>query len=417
MGRHSDDSLSVLYLTQYFPPETGAAANRVDELTRRWADSGHDVTVVTSVPDYPEGEVYDGYHNRWYHIEERNGVTVAMTRTLPASNAGFLRRGVKFLWFMIASFVLGLWVSSDIDVTIATSPQPLTGVSAALVSTFRRVPFVFEVRDLWPESIVAASDVQGGLTVFTIRLIVGAIYRTADRIVVVSQAFEDEITSTGVPSERIWYQPNGVDLSFSDDSETAIPCPPELRDTVDGSFVVSYVGTIGRAHGLSVVLDAAQKFEDDDVLFLLVGYGARLDDLRERAREEELDNVVFTGRKPKEMVPSILAQSDVSLVHLKSSDLFELVIPSKIFESMAAGLPIALGAKGEARRIVEEASAGLVFDPEDAGGLAQIVRTLYDDQESRKRLGENGRQYVTETFDWDEIADSYAHQLVTLTER
>lgn len=413
-------SHSVLFFTQYFPPETGAAANRVEELTRRWADAGCDVTVVTSIPNYPEGEVYDGYTNDWHRIEERDGVTVHMVRAIPTSNAGLPRRAIKFLWFMLLSLVVGLRVSSSTDVVVATSPQPLTGLSAAAVSTVRRVPFVFDVRDLWPESITAAAGRFGTVLSVGVEAVVRLVYSSADRIVVVSRAFESEITERGISSGKIWYHPNGVDTSFITDLETATDLPEDVTAKLTDTFVVSYVGTIGRSHGLTSVIDAAQEIDEeegyDDLLFVLVGYGADLDTLRERADQKGLSNVVFTGRKPKEMVPSILDASNVSLVHLKSRKLFELVIPSKMFESMAAGLPIVLGVRGEAERILGEADAGIAVEPESPSEVARAVRKLYDEGDRRQKLGENGADFVTESFDWQDIADNYREDLEQLLE-
>jgi glycosyltransferase involved in cell wall biosynthesis len=411
----SDASLNILFVTQYFPPETGAPANRVSELTRRWTEQGHDVTVVTSAPDYPEGELYEGYDNEWLRTETVEGVTVHSTKTLPASNAGMGKRALKFVWFMIVSTVVCLRLSPQPDIVIATSPQPLTGVCGILVSRIHDSQFVFEVRDLWPETIPAVSNVDNRLVIWTIDTVVTTLYRHSDRIVIVSQAFEDSLVEAGVDREDIWYHPNGVDPSFVTDLESAAALSADIRNRIDGRFVVSYVGTIGRAQGLEVVLDAAKRLERqdayDDVLFLIVGYGADLEMLRERAEKESIENVTFTGRKPKAMVPRILAETDVSIVHLKPQELFETVIPSKIFESMAARRPIVLGVRGEADRIVTEAEAGISIDPGNDAQLADAVRTLHDDPDRARTLGDNGGKYVQEEFAWDVIAADYLSNL------
>jgi glycosyltransferase involved in cell wall biosynthesis len=291
-------------------------------------------------------------------------------------------------------------------------------VSATVISTLRNALFVFEVRDLWPESITSISDVDNLFLIGAIDAVVRLAYRRADRIVVVSRAFEDDIESMGVAPDSIWYHPNGVDPSFVSDTETATPLPDGLADTIRNRFVVSYVGTVGRAHGLEIVLDgAAELAEDDaydDVCFLVVGYGTELNTLRSAADQRSLDNVVFTGRKPKTMVPSILDATDVSLVHLKPRDLFETVIPSKIFESMGAGLPIVLGVRGEAERILREADAGVHITPGDGRALADAVRDLYDDPDRRATLGENGSRFVREEFAWGRIATAYRQNVEQL---
>lgn len=394
---------SVLLISQYFPPETGAAPTRWSELTERWANEVP-VTVITSAPDYPEGEIYDGYENSWIHKETHGDVEVFYTKTIPSSSGNLLRRALKFAWFMLLSFVVALRYTNP-SVVIATSPQPLTGVSAWLVAKLKHARFVFEVRDLWPESIVAVSSFDNSVVLWLLDNAVEFLYGRADRIVVVSRAFIDPIVDTGVNPEKIRYHPNGIDPDFY----TADGEPPAIVDVFDGRFAVSYVGTIGRAHGLSVVIEAAQQLPD--VQFVLVGDGAERDVLVEAA--EEVENLILPGRCEKSDVPHVLAASDVSLVHLKPRDVFKTVIPSKMLEAMAAGLPIVLGVKGEAERILTEAEAGIVFTPGDPDELVDAIERLKRDDDWRNELATNCREYATAEFGWDTIAADY---LGTITE-
>ncbi|MGQ3414376.1 glycosyltransferase family 4 protein [Natrinema sp. LN54] len=386
----------------------------MDALTKRWAEADHDVTVLTSAPDYPEGDVYDGYENEWLHREERDGVVVYMTKTLPASNDGFVLRGLKFLWFMLIGTLVGLRVARP-DIVIATSPQPFTGVTGWIVARLRRAKFVFEVRDLWPESITAASDFDNGLLIAFLDRLVTFLYRRADRLVVVSEGFVPTLVSAGVSERDVWVHPNGVDPTFYERSEDRQRIGSELKGTLEDRFVVSYVGTIGRAHGLSVVVDAAERLQSnsdyDDVLFLFVGTGAKAELLERAASERDLDNVLFVGRRPKADVPDFLDASDVSLVHLKDRDVFRTAIPSKMCEAMATGTPIALGVRGEAERLVESGDVGVVFEPENPDGLVDAVKTLYEDADRRDRFGANGREYVRNHLLWDSIAADYRRNL------
>ncbi|WP_049924720.1 glycosyltransferase family 4 protein [Halopiger djelfimassiliensis] len=410
----SDDSHAILFVTQYYPPETGAASTRVGELTKRWARDGHSVTVLTAAPDYPEGEVYDGYENDWLTREERDGVTVYTTKTIPASNEGFLWRSVKFVWFMLVGTVVGLRYL-DPDVVVATSPQPFTGVIGWLIARIRRARFVFEVRDLWPESITAVSDFDNDLVVTGLDLLVEFLYSRADRIAVVSRGFVPAVAATGVDTDDIWVHPNGVDPSFFDRSDDEWQVADPLRGKLADRFVVSYVGTVGRAHGLEVVLDAAERFRGtENVLFVVVGFGAHADRLEREANERGLENVLFVGRRPKTEVPDFLDLTDVSLVHLKDRDLFRSAIPSKLFEALASGTPIALGVRGEAARIVEESETGLVFEPEDDGALAAAVRRLRGDDELYERCRRNARPYVRANYSWDVIATEYRRDIESL---
>ncbi|WP_247001682.1 glycosyltransferase family 4 protein [Halosolutus gelatinilyticus] len=414
----SNETLSILFITQYYPPETGAAPTRVGELSKRWAQDGHDVSVLTSAPDYPEGEVYDGYDNDWITRTERDGVTVYTTKTIPASNEGFVRRSLKFVWFMLIGIVVGLR-RFDPDVVVATSPQPFTGVIGWIVSRLRRAKFVFEVRDLWPESIAAVSDLDNDALITGLDILVTFLYLRADRIAVVSRGFVPGIESTGVDTDDIWVHPNGVDPSFFDRSDDSWHISAELRERLADRFVVSYIGTLGRAHGLDVVLDAAERFDGgtdpaEDLLFVFVGFGAHADRLQREASERNLDNVLFIGRRPKREVPDFLRVTDVSVVHLKDRSLFRSAIPSKIFESLASGTPIALGVRGEAERIIEDSDTGIVFKPEDGEELAAAVERFREDEALYDRCAQNSRAYVLENYSWETIAREYRRNLESL---
>lgn len=398
----TDDSESILIVTQYFPPETGASQTRWDELSQRWSEDAS-VTVLTSAPDYPEGEIYDGYDNEWLRRETRGTVDVFYTKTITSPSGNLLRRSLKFVWFMLVSMIVGLRYTSP-SVVIATSPQPLTGVSAWVMARLKRATFVFEVRDLWPESILAVSDFDNAVVIWLLERTVEFLYRRSDHLVVVSQAFVDPIVACGVDRSKIAFHPNGIDLDFYQIDENDSPMAEAMGD----KFTISYVGTIGRAHGLAVVLEAAPELEG--VQFVLVGDGAEREELAERARD--LDNVVFTGRRPKEEVPSILDASDGALVHLKPREVFETVIPSKLLESMAAELPVILGVRGEAERILTEAKAGIVMEPGNSEELAAAARRLRDDPDERRQFAVSGREYVVEHFNWETIAEEY---LTTIT--
>ncbi|WP_135829686.1 glycosyltransferase family 4 protein [Halorussus halobius] len=413
----SNEPFSILFLSQYFPPETGAPPTRVDALTKRWADAGHDVTVLTSAPDYPEGEIYDGYENAWLQREERDGVTVYMTKTLPASTEGFVRRAMKFLWFMIVSVVVGLRVSKP-DVVIATSPQPFTGISGWLIARIRRAKFVFEIRDLWPESIEELSSLDDPVLLSSLNIIVKFIYSQADKIAAVSRGFESALTAKGVEYKDIWFHPNGVEPTFFEHGGDQWKIDRELRQTLENHFVISHVGTIGRSHGLEVVIDAAERLQNksgyDDVLFVLVGYGAKKEKLERLVETRGINNVLFVDRRPMSEVPDFLELTDVSLVHVKDKGLTRASMPFKMFEAMASGNPIALGVYGESERIIEEATAGIVFEPENAVQFVESIQQLYDEPDRRERLGENGATYVREHFSWDSIADDYRRNLESL---
>lgn len=424
MAHHSD---SILIVTQYFPPETGAAATRWEELSKRWSEAGP-VTVLTSAPDYPSGELYDGFDNRWVRVEERDGVRVLYTKTVTSPSGNLLRRAVKFVWFMLVATVVGLRYTSPGHV-VATSPQPLTGVAAWIVARVKGAQFVFEVRDLWPDSITAVSEFDTPVVIRGLERTVRFLYRRADLLVVVSRAFVDSIVSEGVDEGKVSYHPNGIDPGDYDraaecgepgatsgarpsespaSGEQPFEVGVDVPAAVTESFTVSYVGTIGRAHGLSVLVPVAERLPA--VQFLLVGDGARRDALA--AETAHLDNVHLVGRRPKAEVPAFLAAADAALVHLEPRPVFETVIPTKLLEAMAAGLPVLLGVRGEARRILDEADAGIAFEPGNADELAATIGKLQDDVAQCNTYGENGRTYVVERFAWDAIARDYRADIV-----
>jgi glycosyltransferase involved in cell wall biosynthesis len=380
------------------------------ELSTRWADIGHEVTVLTSAPDYPEGEVYDGYNNRIIRSEYIDGVKVISLKTIPASNSGFVRRGLKFVWFMIAATVAGLWLDRH-DVVLSTSPQPLTGPAGWLIARLKGSRFVYEVRDLWPESVSSLSDIDQRILI-PLRWAVNFTYRHTDRVVAVTPGFEPTLVESGVDPDDILIHYNGVSPSFFDHDGSEWSLDSELVESLQDTFVVSYVGTIGRAHGLAIVLDAAEMLED--VTFLLVGTGAEAETLRADAKRRNIDNIRFAGRHPKEHVPEFLALSDAALVHLRDEELFRSAVPSKMFEAMAAEVPVLLGVRGVAESILENSNAGIAFSPEDSESLVKAVKRLRADEERQERLGENGLLAASEHFSWGQIAKEYSKDLQDL---
>ncbi len=404
---------SILFITQYFPPETGACPTRVSELSSQWEDTNHEVTVLTSAPDYPEGVIYDGYQNDWIHEEDYHGVTVNMIKTIPSASGRLPRRALKFIWFMLISLIVGLRLPRH-DVVIATSPQPLTGVSGLTIAKVKGSKFVYEVRDLWPESITSLTDLPT-VIFWPLEVVISFIYSQSDAVVIVSRAFEDEIISAGVKKSDIWFHPNGVSPSFFAHDGIEYNIEDELVSLLSDHFVVSYIGTIGRAHGLEVILDAAQVLsKKSDILFLIVGDGADAEYLQNETKKRELNSIHFTGRRPKEQIPDFLNLSDLSLVHLRGIDLFETVIPSKMFESMGAGVPIALGVEGESERILHNANAGKSFEPENGLDLANCIDAFYKNDRFRSECGQSGLEYARESVSWDSIAYKYSQNISEL---
>lgn len=377
--------MKILFFSDNFPPETNAAATRVYERAVHWAKWGHEVTVITSAPNFPQGKVYPGYRNDWYRVEMRDGIRVVRVKTFVSANKGTVLRMLDFLSFMATGLAAAL-VQPRFDVVAATSPQFFAAVAGWLTGLLRRRPFVFELGDIWPASIVGVGAMKASRALRMMERLELFLYRRSACVVALTQAFRANLVGRGIPADKIAVVRNGVDLSRYQ---------PRMRDAelaqawgVEDAFVVGYVGTHGMAHNLRNVLDAADRLRHrPDIRILLVGDGAERAELVEEARQRGLANLLMMGPQPKEAMPRVWSLCDVALVHLKDTPVFAEVIPSKIFEAMGMGKPILLAVpRGEASDIVEQDGAGLWVEPDNPGALAAAIARLKDDTALRHRL-------------------------------
>lgn len=399
--------MRVLFLSHYYPPEGNAPANRVHALCRRWARDGHDVTVITCAPNVPSGVVYDGYRNRAWQTETIDGVRVVRVWTHLAPNQGTLRRILNYVSFLVTGALAGIAARRP-DVVVATSPQLFCGIAGALVARLRRRPFVLEIRDIWPESIVTVGALRNARLVRALEWLETRMYAAAAHIVTVGEGYREQLCQKGVAAEKITVISNGVD------QEAFYPraADPALRQRwgLGERFVCAYVGTIGMASGLDVVLRAARRLAErgrTDIHFLIVGDGAVRAELAADAAQQGLDNVTFTGRLDKALIPPTLASVDVCLVHLKKRDLFATVMPSKIFEAAAMAKPIILGVEGHAAGLVRRAGCGICIEPENETELVAALERMADDPALAAALGQAGRDYFVRRFDRAALAADY----------
>jgi hypothetical protein len=367
--------MRVLFLTDNFVPERNAPALRSYEHCRRWARQGVDVTVITTVPNFPLGKPHPPYRNRIWQQEDIDGIRVIRVWSFLAPNRGVILRAFDFASFAASAFLAGLFQRPDI--IVATSPQMLTAVAGHFLARFKHRPWVFEVRDLWPESITAVGAMKEGFLIRLLGRIERMLYHGAERIVAVTEPMRAQLAAKGVSPEKIAVVPNGADL------ERLIPRSgnPRLRSRLklEGKFVIGYVGTHGFAQGLEVLVRAAAVLRDSDIHFLFVGEGARRDDLIGFARALDVRNVTFVGGVPSETAIDYLALADAIVVPLKKSALFEGALPSKIFEAAAMEKPILLSANGASAELVREYRAGIVVPPENPELLAAGALQLRED--------------------------------------
>ena len=382
--------MHILFLTDNFPPESNAPATRTFEHARQWVSKGQKVTIITSAPNFPEGKVFDGYKNRWIAKQNMEGIEVWRVKTFMSANEGFLKRSIDFASFMMSSLFFGLFVRK-VDIVIGTSPQFFTVISAWILSKLRRVPFVFELRDIWPASITAVGAMNSGWIIKILEKLEMFLYYQADLIISVTQSFKSELQSRGVPSEKIKVVLNGVSLS------KYTPLPEKDRELsekykLQDKFVVGYVGTHGLAHALDKTLEAAEILAHfNDIRLVFVGGGAERLRLENLVKTRGLENVVMIPSQSKDNMQKVWSICDVSLVSLKNVPLFSKVIPSKIFESMAMKLPIIIAVpEGESTEIIRVENSGLIVPPESPARLAEAILKMKTNDSLRRMLGANG---------------------------
>lgn len=378
--------MHILFLTDNFPPEVNAPASRTFEHCREWVRAGHRVTVITCAPNFPKGRVFDGYRNRLWQTGEMEGIRVIRVWSYITANEGFTRRILDYLSYMVTATLAAPFVRG-VDLVIGTSPQFFTACAAWVVAGYKRRPFVFELRDLWPESIKAVGAMQDSLAIRLLERLELFLYRRATGVISVTNAFRRNLIGRGIDAAKIAVITNGVDISRF----RPRPKDPELVEKygLEGKFVAGYIGTHGMAHALETVLDAADRLRrlpgGERFRIVLLGDGAHKPALVERAASLGLDNVVFIDSVPKEEVARHWSLLDVSIIHLRKTPLFTTVIPSKLFECMGMGIPVLHGVAGESAGIVERERVGLVFEPEDpealCSGLMRLAgeRALYDE--------------------------------------
>jgi len=383
--------MHILFLTDNFPPEGNAPATRTFEHAREWVDKGHKVTVITCAPNFPEGKVFEGYKNKWMSKQKIEGINVWRVKTYISANEGFIRRTIDFISFMLSSLVFGLF-TRKIDVVIGTSPQFFTVISAWALAKFKRVPFVFELRDIWPASITAVGAMKGSWVIKALEKLELFLYRQADLIISVTHSFKAELQNRGVSADKIKVVLNGVDLSkYKPLPEKDKAFAEEFQ--LQGKFVAGYVGTHGLAHALDSIIEAAELLKaEDDIRIVFAGGGADRARLEKLVEARDLSNVVMIPKQPKEKMQKVWSVCDVSLVSLRDTPLFSTVIPSKIFESMAMGLPIIISVpEGESTQMIRNQKAGLVISPENPNRLAEALLNIKNDKNFYRELANNSR--------------------------
>lgn len=412
--------MRILFLSDNFPPEVNAPASRTFEHCREWVRAGHEVTVITTAPNFPKGELLAGYRNRLWQWETLDGIRVLRVWTYITANAGFAKRTLDYLSFMFSGFFAGLFVRRP-AVIVGTSPQFFTNCAGWFLAVVRRRPFVFELRDLWPESIKTVGAMKDSVWLRAMERLELFLYRKSAAVVAVTQSFRRDLIRRGIDGDKIHVVTNGVDLSRFHPVERdeglakrlGLDSAPMAEAAGSGPlarrpFIAGYIGTHGMAHALETVLEAARRIRERDagqaasdgsgpvdgdevppIWFVLLGDGAQKPALKARAAAMGLDNVLFLDTVPKAEVVQYWSLLDVAIIHLRKADNFTQVIPSKLFECMGMGIPMLHGVAGESAEIVEREGVGLVFEPENPEALCAGLLRLATDRDLYQQLREH----------------------------
>jgi putative colanic acid biosynthesis glycosyltransferase WcaI len=393
----------ILFITPYYPPEKAAPAIRISETAARLVQRGYQVTVLTTVPNYPVGIVPPEYRGRRIWREVRDGVRVVRVWSYVSENKGFLRRILAQISFGCLAPLLGGKEVGRPDIIIVQSPPLFDAIAGRMLAWLKRCPFIFVVSDIWPESAVQLGMLNNRLMIWLSERLEWSTYRKAGAVWVVTEGIRQRLIKRGLSPDHMFLLTNGVDTT------KFRPMPQSharARLDWDDRYTVLYAGTHGLAHGLTTVLDAAESIRDrTDIRFVLVGDGATKADLVAQAQRRNLDNIEFLDSQPHELMPVLLAAADVCLVPLRKVPLFEGALPSKMYEIMACGRPIVLGVNGEARQLTEvEAGASFYVEPEDPTALVSGIFHMKEHPELAEILGKRGRALVEARFDRDQLS-------------
>lgn len=391
--------------TQYYPPEIGAPQARLSELSERLVAYGHDVTVITAMPNYPTGRIYKGYKGL-FKSEEINGVKVIRTWIYPTKSIRFLPRLTNYFSFVFSSFFLGAALLPKADYLLTESPPLFLGISGFLLSRIKKARWIFNVSDLWPESAVRLGIIGKGLPLRISEYLEAFCYRKAWLVTGQSREILEGVKQR-VPDTRTYHLTNGVDSSRFTPELYSTSLHKELGEGAE--CVAIYAGLHGIAQGLDQIIEAARELQDlsGKLKIILVGDGPEKESLLQKAKK--LRNIKFLDPKPREIIPKLLASSDIAIVPLKMH--IPGAVPSKIYEAMACALPVILVAKGEAEQIVRESGAGITILPGRVNDLAHALRQLTLDYDLRRTFGEQGRQAVLVKYDRNLIVSNFVNFL------
>jgi len=405
--------MRILLLSQWYLPEP---AYNIHELAQTLAEHGHDVTVLTGFPNYPTGKIYSGYRIYPWQKEKFDDVQVVRVPLFPEHSQSGLLRACNYISLAISISLLGFWLVPKPDIMFVYHPPLTLGIPAWILSRLWRIPFVFQIQDMWPETLAATGMLNNSMILEGIQRFANLIYRKANLIFVISPGFRRNLLSKNVPDEKIRVVSNWVDTEFYYPAQRDEQLAKALG--LDGYFNIMFAGNIGEAQGLDTVIEAAKRLTDlPKIQFVIIGDGTARSALEQLKTEYQLNNILFLGRYVGEKMSTLYALADVLLIHLKDDPLFRMTIPHKTFAYMASGKPIIAALSGDAADVVISAGCGLTCNSEDPVAMADLVRQFYEMPiEDREALGQIARDMVCTSYNREALISQIENSLCNIVD-
>src|SRR6266571_1104871 len=400
--------MKILVFTQHFWPEDF----RINDLATSLRKRGHEVTVLTGFPNYPNGRVFPGYSIKLFQREVYDGVSIIRVPIYPDNSYSLIKRGWTYLSFLLSASLLGPFLIGRAVSIVVFQPGPITvGIPAIIFKYIKRAPVFLWVQDIWPDTLKATGLIRQSWIITAVSWMVHFIYCHCDVILAQSRGFISKIVAMGQSPTKVVYMPNWSEALYHPvkrDDKFA------QREGMVGGFYVLFAGNIGRSQDFETLLGAAEILRSEPgIYFIILGDGAMAQHHMEKALAAKLDNVVFMGRKPVEAMPHYFALADALLVLLKREPIFSLTIPSKLQSYMACGRPILAAVEGEAAAIIRESGAGIVCDPGNPAALAEAICTMYRlPREQRESFGQAAMAYYRAHFDREKILARFETLLI-----
>ena len=409
--------MKILLIHQYFKESDVTGGARFNEMTRVWKEMGHDITVIAGNLDGQSSEKRKEYKGKFVTSKIQDGIDVYRCYVSDSYNVNFLGRLWGYFSFVFSGLYAGLFkIKGQYDLILVTSPPLFVGITAYVLSLFKRTPFVFEVRDLWPESAIDTGVIKNKIVIRFSYWFEKFVYKKAKLINVLTPAFYQTLMDKkGVPEEKLIMIPNAADFAISDELLEHFDAKEFRRqNNLDDHFVVTYVGAHGVANGLDQILETALLLKDTPVLFLLIGEGMKKRSLINKAQDLKLNNVRFIDAMPKKDVLKYVMASDMGTSVLLKNDTFKTVYSNKTFDYMSCKKPVLMVIDGVSRKLVEDANAGKFVEPENPVDFAKKIRYYLVNYDLLVKQGESGYIFAKENFDRTKLATDYAKQLETL---